>query len=309
MIYTITLNPALDKTVMVSRLNLDLLNRVTVLRTDPGGKGINVSKVMKKLGYPSIPFVILAGDTGDTIKGMLAEAGIEFRSFDVEGETRTNLKIIDPVSNTRTDINEAGPEVTGELIDEVLAKLLGLVEAGDIVVLAGSLAYGAPADTYRAWTLALKEAGVRVYLDTDGANLISGLEGEPDFVKIYEAELGKLLGRKLRSDADVAEAARELVARGVPQVLVLQGEAGALYACPERAVKCHPIQVPIGSTVGAADAMVAAFAYGEVTGMGLDDTLRLAIAAGAANAMQAGTQAAPRKLIDELVGDVELTEL
>ena len=309
MIYTVTLNPALDKTVMVSRLNLDLLNRVTVLRTDPGGKGINVSKVVKKLGGSSTPFVILAGDTGDTVKGMLAEAGIECRSFDVEGETRTNLKILDPVSNTHTDINEAGPEVDAELIERVLAKLLSLVEAGDIVVLAGSLAYGAPLDTYRTWTLALKEAGAQVYLDTDGTNLASGLEGGPDFVKIYEAELGELLGRELGSDADVAAAARELVGRGVPQVLVLQGKAGALYACAERAVKCHPIQVPIGSTVGAADAMVAAFAYGESTGMDLDDVLRLAMASGAANAMQAGTQAAPRKLIDELVGEVALSEL
>ena len=309
MIYTITLNPALDKAVMVSRLSLDLLNRVTVLRTDPGGKGINVSKVVKKLGGDSTPYVILAGDTGDTIKGMLAEAGIECRSFDIDGETRTNLKIVDPVSNTQTYINEAGPEVTDELLDKMLAELLGMVHEGDIVVLAGSLPLGASADTYRDWTLALKEAGVSVYLDTDGSNLCSGLEGVPYFVKIYQVELASILGLELTSDAEVAKAARELADSGVSHVMVLQGEGGALYANAERAIKCVPIEVPVGSIVGAADAMVAAFAYGEVTGLGLEDTLRLAMASGAANAMQIGTQAAPRKLIDSLVEDAKLVEL
>ena len=309
MIYTITLNPALDKTVMVSRLSLDLLNRVTVLRSDPGGKGINVSKVIKKLGAVSIPFVILAGDTGDTIKGMLAEAGIECCSFDVDGETRTNLKILDPVSNTRTDINEAGPEVSAELIDKMLAKLLGMVSPGDIVVLAGSLAYGAPADTYRSWALALKEAGISVYLDTDGDNLAFGLEGSPSFVKLSKAELEKIAGCVLGSDDEVADAARKLLDGGASRVMVLMDKEGAVYVSRDCSYKCNPVVVPIGSTVGGADAIVAAVAYGEAIGLELEDTLRLAMATGAANVMQIGTQAAPRKLIDELVDQVVLNKL
>ena len=309
MIYTVTLNPALDKTAIVPGLEIDLVNRITELRVDPGGKGINVSKVVKQLGGESIAIAILAGNTGNTIKNMLAEQGIECRSFDVEGETRTNLKVIDPVKDTHTDINEPGPEVTDEMLDGMLAELAAQVGAGDIVVLSGSIARGASADTYRTWVAALKATGATVYLDADGDKLVAGLEACPDLIKPNEIELGNMLGRKLDTDEKVADAARELLARGLSRVMVSMGGAGAVYATPERVIKASPVKVPVGSTVGAGDSVVAALAFAEATGMSVDDTMRLAMATGAANVMQTGTQAAPRDLVDSLIDRVELSEL
>ncbi len=309
MIYTVTLNPALDKTAVVENLTLDRVNRISELRVDPGGKGINVSKVIHELGGQTVAYALLAGNTGRTIKRMLDEQGIECEVFEVPGETRANLKIKDPVKHENTDINEPGPEVTDEHLRQMLGILMARVTESDIVVLSGSLPRGARSDTYRTWVSSLKAMGVTVYLDADGEKLVEGIKAAPDLIKPNEIELGDMLGRTLDTDAKVAEAARELIDKGLERVMVSMGGAGAVYVTREAAYKASPVKVPVGSTVGAGDSVVAALAYAQSEGMGLADTLRLAMATGAANVMQSGTQAAPRDLVDSLVERVVVTEL
>lgn len=309
MIYTVTLNPALDKTATVNELTLDMVNRISELRVDPGGKGINVSKVVKELGGESRAYALLAGNTGNTIKNMLADLSIDCRAFEVEGETRANLKIIDPVLDTHTDINEPGPEVTDELLDQMLAELAAQVGAGDIVVLSGSLPRGASAGTYKAWVAALKQTGAKVYLDADDDKLVAGIEAGPNLIKPNEIELGAMLGRKLDTDEKVAEAGREMVARGVERVVISMGGAGAMYVTDDYVIKADAVKVPVGSTVGAGDSVVASLAYAEAEGLGLEDTVRLSMATGAANVMQTGTQAAPRDLVDSLLDCVSFRRM
>lgn len=151
MIYTVTLNPALDKTVEIQDFAVDSVNRVTAMRTDPGGKGINVSKVIQKLEGKSIAAGILGGSTGKAILAALEEMELETCFHFVEGETRTNLKVVDPKRHTNTDINEQGITVTEEVLENLLKGLLGKLNKGDIVVLSGSLPKGAPKDTYGTW--------------------------------------------------------------------------------------------------------------------------------------------------------------
>ena len=309
MIYTVTLNPALDKTATVENLRLDFVNRISELRVDPGGKGINVSKVVKELGGTSVAYALLAGNTGATIKNMLDELGVTCEVLEVPGETRTNLKIKDPINKTNTDINEPGPEVTGEQLDGMLEQLAAKVGTGDIVVLSGSLPRGAATDTYKTWVTALKAAGARAYLDADGDKLVAGIEAKPDLIKPNEIELGAMFGRTLDTDEKVASAARELIDGGLDRVMVSMGGAGALYVTKDVTVKASPVKVKVGSTVGAGDSVVAALAYAEDAGLGLEETMRLAMATGAANVMQSGTQAAPRDLIDSLVDKVQVTQL
>lgn len=309
MIYTVTLNPALDKTATVENLRLDSVNRISELRVDPGGKGINVSKVVRELGAKTVAIALLGGHTGTMLRNMLAELGIECKVLEVEGETRTNLKIKDPALKTNTDINEPGPEVTDEQLRGMLDGLVGEVGGGDIVVLSGSLPRGAAADTYKVWVAALKKTGAKVYLDADGDKLVRGIEAKPDLIKPNEIELGAMMGRTLDADEKIVEAARELIDGGLDRVMVSMGGAGALYVARDVTIKANPVKVPVGSTVGAGDSVVAALTYAQDKGLGLEDTMRLAMATGAANVMQSGTQAAPRELVDSLIDKVVVTRL
>jgi 1-phosphofructokinase len=309
MIHTVTLNPALDKTAQVPSFTVDEVNRITQLRTDAGGKGINVSKVIRELGGDSCAWAVLGGATGKSIRDALDQQGITCKAFEVEGETRTNLKVVDPELGTHTDINEPGPEVTDAQLDAMLAQLVQEVHQGDIVVLSGSLPRGASVDTYARWTATCKDHGALVFLDADGDKLAAGIQAGPDLIKPNEIELGAMLGRKLATDKDIAQAAREMVAKGVRNVVVSMGGAGALFVDGDTVVKGGAVKVPVGSTVGAGDSVVAALAYATDKGLSLDETVRLAMATGAANVMQSGTQAAPRSLVDSLVQKVEVTRL
>ncbi len=153
------------------------------MRTDPGGKGINVSKVIGKLGAKSIATGILGGDTGRAILSALEEMKLETCFHFVEGETRTNMKIIDPVNHTNTDINEPGVTVSEEILNGLLKELLEKIEAGDIVVISGSMPKGSPRDTYYVWTKACREKGAKVILDADGDLLKAGLKASPYLIK------------------------------------------------------------------------------------------------------------------------------
>ena len=305
MIYTVTLNPALDKTVEIPSLTVDSVNRITTMRTDPGGKGINVSKVIDKLGKKSIATGILGGDTGNAIQSALQAMGLETSFRFVEGETRTNLKVIDPVNHTNTDINEPGVTVSEEILNGVLQDLLTKVKTGDLVVISGSLPKGSPKDTYYTWVKACKDAGAKVILDADGDLLAAGIKASPYLIKPNNHELSGLLGRTLHTPRELEAAARELMEQyGIGKIVVSMGGDGALYVTEEETVYAEGLKVVVGSTVGAGDSVVASLAVAEESGMGLEEMVRLSTATGAANVMCSGTQAAEYHVIEELIPKV-----
>lgn len=305
MIYTVTLNPALDKTVEIPSLTIDSVNRITAMRTDPGGKGINVSKVIDKLGGKSVAVGILGGGTGRAIQSALDAMNLESDFRFVEGETRTNLKIVDPVSHTNTDINEPGVTVSEEILNHLLSRLLEKLSVGDIVVLSGSLPKGAPRDTYYTWVTSCREAGAKVLLDADGELLAAGIQASPYLIKPNNHELSRLLGQTLETPEELEKAARDLMtAHGITKVIVSMGGAGALYVTAEETVYAEGLKVPVGSTVGAGDSVVAALAFAEESGMSLEETVRLSTATGAANVMCSGTQAAEYEVIESLIPKV-----
>lgn len=309
MIYTVTLNPALDKTVKVERFSVDTVNRITTLRTDPGGKGINVSKVVAKLGGNSKALGILGGNTGRAIAEGLEKLGLNCSFLYAEGETRTNLKIIDPVNHTNTDINEPGVQVNENILNTLLQHLTWMIRPGDIVVLSGSLPAGAPHDTYRTWVACCKDAGAKVFLDADGSLLADGLKAVPYLVKPNNDELSRLMGRELTTTEELADAARSLLASGVEKVIVSMGSRGALYVTRDAILYAEGLKVPVGSTVGAGDSVVAALAVAEDKGMTLEEAVRLSTATGAANVMCSGTQAAEYSVIEELMPKVVFHKL
>ena len=309
MIITVTLNPALDKTVEIPDFSLDAVNRITAMRTDPGGKGLNVSKVIAKLGGTSTVVGVLGGTTGRRIADAMDALGIACQFTFVEGETRTNLKVIDPARHTNTDLNEPGLTVDQETLDHMRDALVAAIRPGDIVVLSGSLPKGAPADTYGSWTAACRTAGARVFLDADGEPLAHGLAAKPYLAKPNNHELSRLTGRALETADDLLTAARTLIADGVERVVVSMGGDGALFVSADGAYRAEGLRVPVGSTVGAGDSMVAALAYAAEQGMADADTVRLAVATSAANVMCSGSQAAERSAVDELLPRVVFHEI
>ncbi len=310
MIYTVTLNPALDKTVEIRSLRINSVNRITKMRTDPGGKGINVSKVIQKLGRKSVAAGILGGDTGNAILSALEAMGLETSFRFVEGETRTNLKIVDPAEHTNTDINEPGITLSEEILDSYLKELLEKLVPGDIMVLSGSLPMGSPKDTYYTWVKACKEAGAKVILDADGELFAAGIKASPYLIKPNDHELSGFMGRTLSTPAELAKAARQMMeSYGIEKIVVSMGGAGALFVTKEDTIYAEGLKVPVGSTVGAGDSVVAALAVAEEAGMSLEDTVRLATATGAANVMCSGTQAAEYDVIQGLIPKVVFRKL
>ena len=309
MIYTVTLNPALDKTVEIPGMALDTVNRITEMRTDPGGKGINVSKVIAKLGGESCAAGILGGGSGKMLEKLLEGEPFATRFRFVEGQTRTNLKIIDRERHTNTDINEPGLTVTDADLDALLHALLAELRPGDIVVLAGSLPKGAPQDTYRTWTAACKKAGARVFLDADGALLAEGLKAAPYLIKPNDDELSRLAGKKLETLEELTAEGRKLLERGIERVVISLGGRGALYLRKGSTIYAEGLRVPVGSTVGAGDSVVAALAYAEAQGLSEEEAVRLSTAAGAANVMCSGTQAAEREAVEALLPKVRFSRL
>ncbi len=309
MIYTVTPNPAMDRTVVIERFTVGAVNRIIRVQNDPGGKGVNVSKVIRALGGESVALGILGGSCGAEIEKMLGEEGIQARFIHARGETRTNTKIVDPVLGTVTDINEPGAPAEPEALDRLQGELLQLLQPGDIAVLAGSAPQGAPETLYYRLALACREKGARVFLDADGALFRHGVEAAPWLIKPNREELGRLAGRELHSLHACIQAGEALLDKGIHLLALSLGGEGALFLTKEKALHAEGLRVPVLSTVGAGDAMMAALALGSGRGLTLEDTLRLALAASAAKVMRRGTQAPERETVERLMKDVRIKEL
>lgn len=260
MIYTITLNPAIDKMVLVDDFGVDKVNRVTKVQQDPGGKGINVSKMVHNLEGSSIAVMIAGGHAGGLLKEMLDEIGIQAKVFECDGETRTNIKVCDIKNGTFTDINEPGPQVDVRLMKVLDDYLNQVLEAGDIVSLSGSLPKGVPDDIYQRWSNIARIKGAKVILDADGEILKKGIKGKPFMIKPNKEELERCFDLHFNKDEHIVYYARRIIEMGVSYVVVSQGEDGCLLISKEHNAKIRPLRVQVKSTVGAGDSMVAAIA-------------------------------------------------
>ena len=313
MIVTVCLNPALDQTTTLAALKPGAVHRALAARTDPGGKGINVSKTIAALGGSSLAMAFCGGFAGQQLQAMVQALGIRTDFIRVSGETRTNTKIFDVSTGETTDINQAGPVIGRTELDLFAARLFAHVVPGDTVVLAGSSPQGVPDDLYNQWIVRLKEKGVRVLLDADGDRLKSALPAKPDVIKPNLQELLDILpaqaceGMSPLSCAVLA--AHQLIDQGISLVAISQGADGATMVSAEGVMRLPGLAIKPKSSVGTGDAMVAALAYGLDRGLPMEQTYALSLATSAAAAMTEGTQPAPRALVDSLLSEVQMHRL
>ena len=301
-VLTVTLNPCIDKTVTVERFTFGGLNRAVTEREDPGGKGINVSKVLTKMGAENLATGILFGDSGRKIKKELDSLKIK-NDFLISdgGETRTNMKLIESASGEVTEINGVGAEVSPDLLSEFIEKYSSLLEEAAIVILAGSAPRGVPRDIYKTLTEKANRKGVKVILDADGDLLKNGIGAAPFMIKPNIHELSRLLGEEL-DENDLTTATKPFIGGGIGIVAVSMGKEGSTFFTEKEALRVSALPVEGGCATGAGDSMVAASAYSLMNGFELSKLARYASAAGSATASKKGTEVCD---LDEIIGGAE----
>lgn len=305
MIVTVTLNPALDKMMIINNFQVNQVCRVNETRIDPGGKGINISKVIKKLGGDTIATGILGGNTGNYIREQLNGMGIINDFVFASIETRTNIKIADPFNCSNTDINEPGMPVTESVLQNVWKKICNITNPGDTIVFAGKNPPQMRDHILGEWIGELKRNKVRVALDTVGKAMKIGVEAKPDIIKPNIMELEELCGEKLEDMDAIKEAAQELIVKGIEKVIVSMGSEGALFVKKDEIIYVPGIKVPVKSTVGAGDSMLASVLLDMERGVGWEESAAHAVAVSAANVMCSGTQAAELRDICSLLEQVK----
>ena len=296
MIITVTLNPAIDKTIEIDEFKIGNVNRIVSTRVDVGGKGINVSKVIKELQHKSLALGFLGGGSGNQIKKYLDDSNIRNDFLTVKGETRTNLKIIDKVNNTHTDINENGPSVTLSDITNMKEKIIEYCEEKSLVVLSGSVPSGINSSIYAEIIKDIKNKGGKVILDADGDMLMQGMKAGPYLVKPNIDELEKAFGISIDNENKIIETSKKILEYGVKYVVISLGGEGSMFISRDKIAKVAGLKVEVKSTVGAGDSMVAALAIATDNNYSFEETMKLACATSAANVMTEGTQTG--RLID-----------
>lgn len=310
MIITVSLNPAIDKTVYVNQFIPGGLNRVSETREDPGGKGINVSKILSLFGIENIAFGVIAGSNGEKLAESCRAIGLTTAFIRVPGETRTNLKVVDSSSSLTTEINEPGPALSEEDLEMIFEKLFSLVKENDTVVFTGSLPKGAGEDLYYTWSEKLyDQKHAKIILDASGRPLIKGIDAPIYAVKPNLTELEQLTGHSLHNMEEILSAGELLHRKGVKKTIVSLGSDGAVFILNGNKYFAEALQVPVKSTVGAGDSMVAALLSCEEKGAGEEESIRTMMAAASAAVMCAGTDIPPLRSILSLSGSVKITKL
>lgn len=282
MIYTITFNPSLDYIVTVPEFKLGAVNRTEKEILFPGGKGINVSIVLKNLGMESTILGFTAGFTGEEIRRRVQELGCKEELITVEnGYSRINLKLR---SKEESEINGMGPVIEQEVINQLYRQLEGL-RKGDILVLAGSIPSSMPDTMYSDIMQFLEGKGIQVVVDATRDLLVNVLKYHPFLIKPNNHELGEIFGVELKEKAEVLKYAKKLQEQGARNVLVSMAGEGAVLAAEDGSV--YESAAPKGhvvNSVGAGDSMVAGFLYGYLRSEMYKTAFQVGVATGSASA-------------------------
>ncbi len=309
MIYTLTLNPAVDRELTVPAIEYDSVLRASESRVDFGGKGFNVSRLLKGLGEESTAVGFLGGKAGEILQDGLKSLGIRTEFVWIPGETRTNVSIVTQGGGHYIKVNEKGPLVNTTKQQELLEKIAALAQPGDWWVLAGSLPPGCDEDFYARIVAVLNEHGSLTLLDTTGEALRLGCAEKPYLVKPNAEEARALTKLPVDTPAEIAAVAAEIRRLGAQNVVISMGKAGALLQTAEGSWLTRSPKIREKNPIGAGDSMVGGLVWALTNGLSLKESLGWGVASGAATASLSGTEVGTRKLIEKLFAQVEFERL
>jgi 1-phosphofructokinase family hexose kinase len=304
MIYTLTLNPAVDRELTVTEVQYDSVLRATESRVDFGGKGFNVSRLLKGLDTASTAVGFVGGRAGELLQDGLHSLGIDTDFVWVSGETRTNVSIVTQSHDHYIKVNETGPLVDPARQQELIAKIDLLARRRDWWVLAGSLPPGVGVDFYARIVKVLSDHGAEAILDTNGDPLRLGCAEGPYLVKPNAEEARVITGLPTDTPTGIAAAAGEIHKMGAKNVVISMGKAGALLRTPEGTWLAHGPKIQEKNPIGAGDSMIGGLVWGLTQGLGMNESLGWGVASGAATASLNGTEVGSRPLIEQLYSQV-----
>ncbi|MGB6130046.1 MAG: 1-phosphofructokinase [Psychrilyobacter sp.] len=304
-ILTVTLNPAVDTRYQIDKLQLNGVNRVNQKTETPGGKGLNVSNVLNKLGVDIIATGLLGGSRGAFIKTKLDERGILHNFLEVKEETRTCMAIIDEDKKI-TEILEVGKKISQYEINDFLKKYEILLGNVDIIDISGSLPQGVPLNFYRILIEKAVNRGKKVILDTSGEPLKEGIKGNPYLIKPNIDEMEYLLGKKIENIDEIIECAKQIISHGVSNVMVTLGEDGGLLINKKSIYIGHIPKIKVENTVGSGDSSIAGFIYGLSQDLSLDKSFKYALACGTSNAMLKNTGDIVIEDVEKLITEIKI---
>ncbi len=291
MITTLTMNPTLDMTLTVRDFVPDDSNRVLAVQKDPGGKGVNVSRILTKLGLRVTTITLLGGHTGEEVSDLLRKERIHPFIIPLQNETRTNITITKQDNFAQTRFNQEGPFIDADEYDNLLSLVEQLSVNADVFVISGSLLPGVPVTAYREIINHLKiiNPKLKIILDSDGDAYQYGIQAGPYMVKpnIHEAE--RLLGRSLNSQEELVQAMKDIHALGVELVVMSRGKEGLIAYDGKQMLAVDSLPVHVRSTVGAGDSLIAGICYMLERTDSLKEILSFATKVSAAKVMQTGT--------------------
>ncbi len=291
MIVTVTLNAAIDRTLLVPNFQLGHRHRASTSLSSAGGKGINVARALKRLGLPVVATGLAGGRTGVQLVERLTSEGLLNDFVRIRGESRTSTAVIDPTSNVYTEINEWGPEVEDHELAILGDKLAYLSRGAEFVVFSGSLPRGVDDGFYLDAIRDANRRGVPTVLDSEGEPLRRGIEAEPYLVTPNVREAEQLVGHEFGGEEDMVAALDEIVDLGARNVLITKRDGCIALFREDRTELRVDASVqwlePI-SKVGSGDALLAGFIAARVAGKGIEEAVRAGVATGAASVLEAG---------------------
>jgi 1-phosphofructokinase family hexose kinase len=317
MIITVTLNTAIDKTLSVPNFRLGRRHRASEQTTMPGGKGVNIARVLKALGAPVIATGLAGGATGTRIVEQLTQLSVLSDFVRIREESRTNTAVIDPTTGEQTEINEKGPKVSEQEIELFVDKLLYLAKGATTVVFAGSLPREVDVDVYARLLPELRRLGVTAIVDTDGDPLRRAVRAEPDVISPNELEAEELVGHEFNDDQDRLLAVAEMADLGAREAIMTMADgvfARMAPAEPGGDARLYRVRVGEGTiepraTVGSGDAFLAGFVAGRYLGRSTEDCLAYGVACGAESTQHLGAGLVDPERVARLVADVEVQRL
>lgn len=309
MITTVTLNPAVDQTIYISKLQPNDTNRVIKVETDAGGKGVNCSRLLSELEASTRALTFLGGKNGDFIKAVLEREGVSVDVVATDKPTRTAIAVEEDGDRPPTTFNEKGGPIEHRELVELLEKAKDVARESSYMVFGGSVPVGVNPDVYRVLIQIASAQGAKSVLDADGEPLVEGMKAKPFMIKPNRAEAERYLGKKFESKSDVARGALLLAEEGIELVVISLGKQGAI-ACYEGMIyDAVPPEVKTISTIGSGDSMIAGILYALEQGMGIEEALRWGSAAGAATAMSTGSEIGCRSNVEKLLSEVKVTRI